>query len=107
MIRYFSKICKIIRFLKVLILHVKFYNNSEVLKITDYINHGRITKWTQHISFLTLAGMERVVEGNHGNDSKGLQEFCVYRIWRNLIKAYIFIFMSESKTNACMCYIVA
>ena len=33
-------------------------------------NHGRIIKWTQHIGFLTLAGMERVVEGNHGNDSK-------------------------------------
>ena len=27
-------------------------------------------KWTQHIGFLTLAGMEPVVEGNHGNDSK-------------------------------------
>ena len=33
-------------------------------------NHGRIIKWTQHIGFLTLAVMERVVEGNHGNDSK-------------------------------------
>ena len=32
--------------------------------------HGRIIKWTQHIGFLTLAGMERVVEGNHGNNSK-------------------------------------
>ena len=32
--------------------------------------HGRIIKWTQNIGFLTLAGMERVVEGNHGNDLK-------------------------------------
>ena len=31
---------------------------------------GRIIKWTQHIGFLTLAGMERIVEGNHGNDLK-------------------------------------
>ena len=26
--------------------------------------NGHITKWTQHIGFLTLAGMERVVEWN-------------------------------------------
>ena len=32
--------------------------------------HGRIIKWTQHIGFLTLAGMERVVEGNRGSDLK-------------------------------------
>ena len=32
-------------------------------------NHGHI-KWTQHIGFLILAGMARVVERNHGNDSK-------------------------------------
>ena len=31
---------------------------------------GRIIKWTQHIGFLTLAGIAPVVEGNHGNDSK-------------------------------------
>ena len=34
------------------------------------LTHGRIIKWTQHIRFLTLAGMARVVEGNHGNDTK-------------------------------------
>ena len=35
------------------------------------LNHGRIIKWTQHIGFLTLAGMALiVVEENHGNDSK-------------------------------------
>ena len=32
--------------------------------------HGRNIKWAQHIGFFTLAGMERVVEGNHGNDLK-------------------------------------
>ena len=34
------------------------------------LGHGRIIKWTQQIGFLTLAGMARVVKGNHGNDSK-------------------------------------
>ena len=29
-----------------------------------------IIKLTQHIGFLTLVGMERLVEGNHGIDSK-------------------------------------
>ena len=33
-------------------------------------NQGRIIKWSQHIVFLTLAEMERVIEGNHGNDLK-------------------------------------
>ena len=56
---------------------------------------GRIIKWTQLIGFLTLTEMERVIEGNHGNDLKERwQEFCVYRVRRNLIIAYIFIFMS-------------
>ena len=32
------------------------------------LHHGRIIKWTQHIGILTLAVMERVVEGNYGND---------------------------------------
>ena len=46
--------------------------------------------------------MERVVEGNHGNDLKeGQQELCVYRVWRNLIVAYIFIFY-ERKQNKCV-----
>ena len=34
------------------------------------LQHGRIIKWTQHIGFLTLAGIVPVVEGNHGNHSK-------------------------------------
>ena len=32
--------------------------------------HEHIIKWTQHIGFLTLAGMEKVSEGNHENDLK-------------------------------------
>ena len=39
-----------------------------MIKISQ--SHGRIIKWGQHIGFLTLAGMARIVEGNHGNDSK-------------------------------------
>ena len=31
---------------------------------------GRIIKWTQLVGFLTLVGMKRVVEGNHGKDLK-------------------------------------
>ena len=33
-------------------------------------DHKHIIKWTRHIGFLTLAGMARVEEGNHGNYSK-------------------------------------
>ena len=37
-----------------------------------------------------------------GNTLKqGYQEFCVYRIWRNLIIVYSFIFMSV-KQNKCV-----
>ena len=32
--------------------------------------HRRIIKWTQHIDFLTLAGITRAVERNYGNNSK-------------------------------------
>ena len=49
------------------ISHIKtglaYYKNA----LAAY-HHGRIIKWTQHIDFLTFAGMELVVEGNHGND---------------------------------------
>ena len=34
------------------------------------LGHGRIIKWTLRIGFLTLAGMDPVVEGNRGIDSK-------------------------------------
>ena len=47
----------------------KFYITGQ-LNFTYTKFHGRIIKWTQHIGFLTLAGMARVVEGIHGNDSK-------------------------------------
>ena len=57
---------------------LQFYTLKFFLEIclhwgsAPYFNffHGRIIKWTQYIGFLTLAGMERVVEGNHGNDLK-------------------------------------
>ena len=32
----------------------------------DYCHRCNI-KWTAHIGFLTLVGMEQVVEGDHGN----------------------------------------
>ena len=34
--------------------------------IVDGEEHGRVTKWTQYIGVLTLAGTARVVEENHG-----------------------------------------
>ena len=40
--------------------------------------HGCIIKLTQHIGFLTLAGMERVAEGNHGNDLKKVSKNYVF-----------------------------
>ena len=46
--------------------------------------------------------MDPVLEGNHGENLKeGYQEFCVYRVWRNLIIGYIFIFMSVNE-NKCV-----
>ena len=48
---------------------LSFWSISTQIHILHH-KHGRIIKWTQHISFLTLAGMERVVVGNHGNDLK-------------------------------------
>ena len=47
---------------------ILFFNQPFYLRGQD--TYGRIIKWTQHISFLTLAGMERVVERNHGNGLK-------------------------------------
>ena len=35
-----------------------------------YKMHGHIIEWTQHIGFLTFAGMDTVIEGNHGKNSK-------------------------------------
>ena len=40
------------------------------MKAHTTFSHGRFIKWTQHIGFLTLAGMEPVIEGNHGKNSK-------------------------------------
>ena len=55
--------------LKYVCIKCKNKTNSN-LCVKMYIYHGCIIKWTQHIGFLTLAGMARVVEGNHGNNSK-------------------------------------
>ena len=52
--------------------------------------------------------MERVVEGNDGNDSEeGSKNSVFIAVWRNFILGYIFIFMSLNITNARMCYIEA
>ena len=40
-----------------------------MVKIIHY-QYGRIIKWTYHVGFLTLAGTDPVVEGNHGKNSK-------------------------------------
>ena len=40
-----------------------------LMSILYPVAYERIIKWTQHIGFLTLAEIARVVEGNHGNDS--------------------------------------
>ena len=45
-------------------------NRCTVTDYCTYIYHGRIIKWTQHIGFLALAGMERVLEENHGGNCK-------------------------------------
>ena len=66
------------------------------------LGHGRIIKWTHHIGFLTLAEIEQVIEGNHGNVSKEGSKYSVLiAVWRNFIIGYIFIFMSLNITNAC------
>ena len=53
-------------------LQRKIFYSSTLHKVHKkaLTEHGRIIKWTQHTGFLTLAGMERVVQGNYGNDFK-------------------------------------
>ena len=69
--------------------------NFVLVKSMDVILNGLSIQ-----AFLTLAGMDPVAEGNHGKNSKErLQEFCVYRVWRYLIIAYIFIFMSVKQSK--------
>ena len=45
-------------------------SSDETFGVRESNSHGRIIKWTQHVGFLTLAEIERVVEGNQGNDLK-------------------------------------
>ena len=40
------------------------------MKVSVKDMHGGIIKWIYHIGFLIMAQMERIVEGNHGNDLK-------------------------------------
>ena len=47
-----------------------YCNKRKCVYISVGAPHERIIKWTQLIGFLTLPGMERVVERNHGNDLK-------------------------------------
>ena len=53
-----------------IIKHNIFIVTSTVNLFIICIFHGCIIKRTPHIGFLTLDEMERVVEGNHGNDLK-------------------------------------
>ena len=46
------------------------YGLLAILMTWNSITNLCFIKWTQHIGFLTLAGMEQVVEGNLGNDLK-------------------------------------
>ena len=53
-----------------ILLQINLKQERDYLFFFKLYIHGHIIKWTQHIVFLTLAGMERVVKGNHGNDLK-------------------------------------
>ena len=59
------------------------------------------------IGFLTLAGMDPVVEGNHGenSDRRVARILCLLQYGEIWLQFTFFIFMSVNKTNACMCYI--
>ena len=77
-----------------------------VLFYRDY--HGRIIKWTQHTGFLTIAGMARVVERNHGNDSKrlGSKSSVFIAVWRNLIIGLHFYFYERKTKQMRACVIL-
>ena len=54
---------------------VPAHTHDVIMNVIDLIfianiYHGHIIKWTQHIGFLTLDEMVRVIKGNHENDSK-------------------------------------
>ena len=64
--------------------------------------HGRIIKWTQHIGFLTLVGMARVVEGNRGNDSERrvARILCLSKLAKFDYSLYFYFY--ERKQNKCV-----
>ena len=45
-------------------------NESRFMFGLTWLNHGLTIKWTWHIGFLTLAGMDPFEEWNHGKNSK-------------------------------------
>ena len=61
----------------------------------------------KHIGFLTLAGMDPVVEGNHGENSK--RRVARILCLSSLEKFNYSLYFYERKQNKCVhvCYIVA
>ena len=66
------------------------------------IHHGRIIKWTLHVGFLTLAGMDPVVEGNHGKNSKRREAriLCLSSLAKFDYSLYFYFY--EGKQNKCV-----
>ena len=64
-----------------------FFSPGQKLIKKRHLMHGFIIKQTPHVGFLTLAGMPRVVERNHGLDSqrKGRNYAAFIEVWRDWI----------------------
>ena len=75
-------------------------NSHEKIRFT----HGRIIKWTYHIGFFILAGMDPVIEGNHRKNS----ETRVARILclSSLAKFDYSFYFYERKTKHMRAYII-
>ena len=75
------------------------YRPSQPHILSLYLRHGRIIKWTQHIGFLTLAGMGLVIEGNHEKNSKrkAARILCLSKFDYSL-----YFYFYEHKQNKCM-----
>ena len=58
--------------------------------------------WTRHIGFLTLAGMDPVVEGNHGKHSKRrvARILCLSSLAKFDYSLYFYFY--EPKQNKCV-----
>ena len=70
--------------------------------ISGCLSHGRIIKWIQHIGFLTLAGMARVLEGNYGNNSKRkvARILCLSSLAKFIYSLHFYFY--ERKQNKCV-----